>query len=185
MEDGEIVALFFQRSEQALAELDKKHGRLCRRLAYRILNDQRDAEECVNDAYLGVWNAIPPAKPEPFVPFLCKIVRNLSLKELDRRGAAKRNSSYDVAMEELEGCLAAPDTVEETLDAKELAREIEGFLDTLRREDRVIFLQRYWFAAPYGEIGRSLGLSEKGISVRLVRIRKKLKRYLQEKEILP
>ena len=80
MEDEEIMDLFFSRSEQAIRELDTKYGKICHKLSYNILNNRRDAEECVNDAYLGAWNAIPPARPDPLLAYLVKIVRNLSLK---------------------------------------------------------------------------------------------------------
>ena len=185
MEDREIIALLFQRSQQALGELDRKYGTLCRRLALRILNDRQDAEECVNDAYLAIWNAIPPASPESLSPYLCRVVRNLALKAYERRGAAKRGGGYTVAMEELEECLAGPETVEDALEGKELVRVIERFLDTLTEEDRRLFLGRYWFAASYGEIGRRMGLTEKAVSVRLVRIRRRLKDYLRKEEVLP
>jgi len=183
MEDGRILELFHQRSETAIEELDKKYGKLCRALSYGILGSREDAEECVNDAYLGMWNAIPPERPAPLRPYLCRIVRNLSLKARDRREAAKRASAYDVALQELEECLPAADTVEGKVAARELTAMVEGFLDTLKREDRVIFLRRYWFSDPYAEIARRTGLTEKNVSVRLTRLRRKLKDYLTEREV--
>ena len=131
MEDEKILELFFSRSEQAIDEVAKKYGKTCHNISYNILHSNLDAEECVNDAYLGAWNAIPPAKPNPLLTFLCKIVRNLSLKRYEFNTAIKRNSTYDVAMEELESCLASPDTIEKTLEAKELTRIIENFLDKM------------------------------------------------------
>ena len=113
MEDNNIIDLFFDRSEQAIRELDKKYGKVCHSLSYNILNSRQDAEECVNDAYLGTWNAIPPARPNPLLAFLCKIVRNLSLMRYHTNKAIKRGGSYTVALEELEDCLASPNTVEE------------------------------------------------------------------------
>ena len=88
--DEEIIALFFARSEQGIRELDLKYGRVCHRLSYNILGDAQDAEECVSDAYLGAWNAIPPAKPDPLLTYICKIVRNVSLKLQEKKRAAKR-----------------------------------------------------------------------------------------------
>lgn len=183
MDDQSIVQLFFERSERALAELDAKYGKLCHTLSRNILNSRQDAEECVNDAYLGVWNTVPPARPDPLRAYLCKIVRNVSLKLYHRKRAEKRNSAYDVAMQELEGCLPAPNTVEAELEAKELARVIEGFLDTLSGENRVIFLRRYWFSDPYADIAKRTGISEKSVSMRLVRIRKQMRQYLVEREV--
>lgn len=183
MDDQSIVQLFFERSERALAELDAKYGKLCHTLSRNILNSRQDAEECVNDAYLGVWNTVPPARPDPLRAYLCKIVRNVSLKLYHRKRAEKRNSAYDVAMQELEDCLPAPNTVEAELEAKELARVIEGFLDTLSGENRVIFLRRYWFSDPYADIAKRTGISEKSVSMRLVRIRKQMRQYLVEREV--
>lgn len=180
MEDEQIIELFFERSEQSIRELDIKYGRLCHKLSYSIVNNRQDAEECVNDAYLGAWNAIPPIKPNPLVSYICKIVRNLSLKSYYRSRAAKRGGNYAVAMEEIEACLAAPVTVESEIDAKELVQIIEKFLDALSVENRVIFMRRYWFADSCGDIAEQVGLTEKNISVRLTRIRRKLKIYLSE-----
>lgn len=183
MEDEKIIALFFERSEQGIRELDIKYGKICHRLSYNILNSRQDAEECVNDAYLGAWNAIPPVYPAPLRGYILKIVRNLSLKTYWRKDAGKRSSRCTVALEEIEDCIADMHTVEAEMEARELARIIEGFLDTLTAEDRVIFLRRYWFADSYGEIAALTGLSEKAISVRLTRLRGKLRRYLTEREV--
>lgn len=183
MEDEKIVELFFNRLEQAIAEVDIKYGRVCHRLSFNILNSQRDAEECVNDAYLGSWNAIPPAKPNPLQAYICKIVRNISLNLYYRKEAAKRNSVYDVAIQELEAYLSAPSTVETEIEARELARIIENFLDTLTVENRVIFMRRYWFYDSYKDIAERVGLTEKIVSVRLTRTRQKMKKYLIEREV--
>ena len=94
IQDGEIIKLFFERSEQAIRELETKYGNACLKLSYNILGNRQDAEECVNDAYLGVWNAIPPAKPDPLLSFVLKIVRNLSLKKYWKNRAIKRDSAY-------------------------------------------------------------------------------------------
>ena len=181
--DERIIELFFERSEQAICELDSKYGKLCHTLSYNIVNDRQDAEECVNDAYLGAWNAIPPAKPNPLQAYICRIVRNLSLKRYYRKEAAKRSSAYEVAMEELEPYLSAPDTVEAEIETKELAHIIECFLDSLNEENCVIFVRRYWFLDTYAEIAKRVGLSEKNVSVRLTRIRQQLKEYLMEREV--
>ena len=148
-----------------------------------IVNSRQDAEECVNDAYLGAWNAIPPAHPNPLLSYIVKIVRNISLKIYWRKEAAKRNSIYAIAMQEIEACIADQKTVEDEIEARELARIIEDFLDTLTLENRVIFMRRYWFADSYKDIAEFVGLSEKNISVRLTRIREKMKQYLIEREV--
>ena len=169
--------------EQGIRELDIKYGKVCHKLSYNIVNSRQDAEECVNDAYLGAWNAIPPAKPNPLLTYICKIVRNISLKIYYRKEAAKRNSTYTIAMEEIEACIADPNTVEAEVEARELARIIESFLDTLTVENRVIFMRRYWFSDSCKDIAEFVGLTEKNISVRLTRIRQKMKSYLAEREV--
>lgn len=184
MDDEKIIELFFNRSEQAIEEVDKKYGKTCHNISYNILHNKLDAEECVNDAYLGAWNAIPPARPNPLLTYLCKIVRNLSIKRYEFNTAIKRNSTYDVAMEELESCLSSPETVESEIALKELTHIIENFLDSLSTENRVIFLRRYWFSDTYSDIAARLGMTEKNVSVRLTRIREKLRNYLTEREVL-
>ena len=183
MDDEEIIGLFFERSEQAIQELDTKYGKTCHSLSYRILNDRQDAEECVNDAYFGAWNAIPPAHPDPLLAYIVKIVRNLSLKLYWKKEAAKRNSIFTVAMQEIDDCIADPKTVEGDVEAKELARIIENFLDTLSEKERVIFMRRYAYADPYADIARRVEISEKNVSVRLALIRRKMKQYLMEREV--
>ncbi len=184
MDDEKIIELFFARSEQAISELDEKYGRLCHQIARNILNDRLDAEECVNDAYLGTWNAIPPQRPNPLLAFVCKLVRNYSISRYRANMAMKRNSSYDLAMDEIEPYLTSPVSVEEHINAKELARIMEEFLDTLSQENRVIFVRRYWFSDSYAEIAKQTGFTEKNVSVRLTRSRKQLREYLIRKEVL-
>ena len=179
-DDEKIIDMFFERSEQGIRELDMKYGKICHNLSYNIVNNRQDAEECVNDAYLGAWNAIPPVRPNPLLAYIVKIVRNISLKIYWRKEAAKRSGHYKIALEEIEGCIADRKTVEDEIEARELARIIEGFLETLPLENRVIFMRRYWFVDSYKDIAGFTGLSEKNISVRLTRIREKMKQYLIE-----
>ena len=185
MDDSAIIDLFFARSEQAIRELDGKYGKICHSLSYNILHSRQDAEECVNDAYLGAWNAIPPARPNPLPAFVCRIVRNLSLTRYHADRTAKRGGgSCALALEELEDCLASPHTVEGELEKQELTRLIEDFLDTLSQENRVLLMRRYWFADSCGELARRTGLTEKNVSVRLTRLRKQLRRYFEERGVL-
>ena len=182
-DDEKIINLFFERDQQGILELDIKYGKICHNLSYNIVNNRQDAEECVNDAYLGAWNAIPPVRPNPLLSYIVKIVRNISLKIYWRKEAAKRSGHYKIALEEIEGYIADQKTVEDEIEARELARIIEEFLDTLTLENRVIFMRRYWFADSYKDIAEFVGLSEKNISVRLTRIREKMKQYLIEREV--
>ena len=183
IDDEKIIEMFFERSEQGIRELDIKYGKICHNLSYNIVNSRQDTEECVNDAYLGAWNAIPPVHPNPLLSYIVKIVRNISLKIYWRKEAAKRSGHYTIALEEIEGYISDPKTVEDEIEARELARIIEEFLNTLTLENRVIFMRRYWFADSYKDIAEFIGLSEKNISVRLTRIREKMKQYLIEREV--
>lgn len=183
IDDEKIIDLFFERSEQAIWELDIKYGKICYNLSYNIVNSRQDAEECVNDAYLGAWNAIPPAHPNPLLSYIVKIVRNISLKIYWRKEATKRSSNYTIAMEEIEACIADPETVEAEIEARELARIIESFLDTLTAKERVIFMRRYAYMDAYADIAERVGISEKNVSVRLTLIRQKMKQYLNEREV--
>lgn len=183
MEDTRIIELFFERDQQAIQELDTKYGKVCHKLSYNIVNNRYDAEECVNDAYLGAWNTIPPTKPQSLQAYICKIVRNISLKLLYRNEAAKRKSVCEVAMQEMEAYLPAQNMVEAEIEAKELAAIIDAFLDTLSVENRIIFMRRYAYFDTYAEIASRVGLSEKNVSVRLARIRRKMKKYLMERKV--
>ena len=184
MVDSEIIGLFFERSEQAISELANKHGPACRQVARNILNDDRDVEECVDDAYLGVWNAIPPHRPNPLLAFVCRIVRNLSVKRYHSNAAIRRNSNYDVALDELEACLAAPISVEDDVAANELTRHINAFLATLDKESRMIFVCRYWRADSVAEIAEQFHMTSNNVYVRLSRTRDKLKQHLMKEGFL-
>ncbi len=181
MSDEEIIGLFFERSEEALKELEKKYGKICMQTSYNILGNRSDAEECVNDSYLAAWNAIPPTRPNPLLAYVLRIVRNVSLNLYHKNHAQKRNNTYDLAVDELAEMLPAPNTVEGEVEMNELTLAIEGFLDSLETRNRVIFIRRYWFYDNYGQIAEQVGLSEKNVSVRLTRLRKQLKDYLQER----
>lgn len=184
IDDEKIIEMFFERSEQGIRELDNKYGKIIRKLSYNIVNNSQDAEECVNDSYLGAWNAIPPARPNPLLAYICRIVRNISLKHYYKKEAAKRSSRYTVAMEEIEGCLQSPSRVENEIEVGELTHIIEDFLDTLTPENRVIFMRRYWFSDSCRDIAEFVGLTEKNITVRLTRIRQKMKECLAERGVL-
>lgn len=180
MDDNEIIDLFYARSEQAIMELSKKYGAVCNKVARNILSNELDAEECVNDAYLGAWNTIPPQHPEALLPYICRIVRNLSIAKYHSNTAKKRNSFYDVALEELEECLASSSTVEMEISAKELSQILDRFLDRLPQENRLMFVRRYWYSDSISEIAKSFHISSNNVSVRLSRTREKLKKFLRK-----
>lgn len=183
MEDTQIIHLFYKRSEQAIAALEKKYGRLCCKIANNMLNSSQDVEECVNDAYYAVWNSIPPQNPAPLSAYICRIVRNLSVKKYHSNKAKKRNSTYDLVLEELEAYIPARNTIESEWESKELAKVIDGFLETLGKENRILFVKRYWFSESVADIAKELGMSEHTVSGRLYRIRIKMKKYLQKEGV--
>ena len=185
MDDDKIIDLFFERSEQAIVELSAKYGTLCRKVADRILNDPQDAEECVNEAYLGAWNTIPPQKPDKLASYVCRIVRNLALKRYHTNIAKKRNSMYDVALEEIADCIPDIFSVEDEVAAKEIAGMIDAFLGTLDRRDRIMFVRRYWHADSLEELAALFRKSRHYVSVRLSRIRKALAQHLKKEGITP
>ena len=183
MEDREIIQLFHARSEEAIRGLNDKYGPACQRLALNVLRDPLDAEECVNDAYMAVWKAVPPAAPSPLFAYLCRIVRNLSIECYRKKHAAKRDDSLTASWNELEDCLPSAHRVEDQVDARELTRLLDRFLEELPRQDRLIFMRRYWFLDSCRQISCLCGMSEKNVSVRLTRLRKKLRTYLLENEV--
>ena len=184
LKDHEIVGLFFSRSEQAITELNLKYGKTIKNVAWNILNNPQDVEECTNDTYLHVWNRIPPTKPDSLGAYVCRIARNVSLKRYQSNTAVKRNSYYDVALQELEDTIPALSTVESDLEAKELTRYLNRYLDKLAPDDRYMFLRRYWFGDSIGEIAQQLSSSPGSVSVRLFRMRQNLQQHLQKEGMI-
>jgi RNA polymerase sigma-70 factor (ECF subfamily) len=178
MDDRQIIDLFFARSEKAITELSDKYGRLCHQIANNILNNTQDAEECVNDAYLGAWNTIPPQKPNPLQTYICKIVRNISITRYHANTAQKRNSSYDVALDELENCLYTSDNPENLLQAKELTGLLNRYLSNLDVRSRVMFVRRYWYGDSINKIAESFGMRPNTVTVQLSRILGKMRKFL-------
>lgn len=179
MEDRKIIELFLMRSELAIQSLAAKYERLLHKISFQILHNDEDVAECINDTYLGVWNAIPPKEPNPLSAFVCKIARNVSLNKYRSNTAGKRNASMEVSLEELERSIPTP-SAEEEWSAKELGEQINRFLHTLDVKNRVLFVRRYWFADSVKEIAADLHMSENLVSVRLKRIRKQLQQYLEQ-----
>ena len=180
LEDSKIIELFFARAEQAIVELSEKYGTVCGRIARNILKNDLDAEECVNDTYLAAWNTIPPQKPNPLRTYIFRIVRNISIARYHANASVKRNSIYDVALDELESCLAAALTVEQEISAEELSLQIDRFLDTLDKENRVMFVRRYWYSDSISDIAEMFQITNHNVSVRLSRTRDKLKTHLKK-----
>ena len=184
LEDSRIIDLFFERSEQAIDELDSKYGKTVTATAANILSDRQDVEECRNDTYLAAWNSIPPQKPNPLVSYVCKIVRNLAIDRYHANKAEKRNGSFDLVIEEMEDCIPSEMNVETEYEAKELASAINRFLSNLSREDRFLFVRRYWYGDSVTDLAAMTDGNANRISVRLFRLREKLKNSLMKEGLL-
>lgn len=180
MNDASIVGLYWERSEKAIKETDIKYGKLCNRLANNILNSSCDAEECVNDSYLTVWNSIPDERPNNFSAFLCRIVKNLSFKKLEHITAQKRKPEMLVSLNELQECISSPSDTEASYDAAQLGKSISAFLNNQSETNRNIFVRRYWYYDSVKDIATDYGFKEKKISNILFETRKKLKQFLEQ-----
>lgn len=184
MEDQQIVELFWQRSEAAIAELEKKYSSRAMQFAGHMLDNQRDAEECVNDAMHALWERIPPERPVHLWAFFSRILRNICCDRVDHIHAAKRDSWYEVCLSELEDCLPAGQDIQSTLEARALQEAINAFLDGRSAKDRIIFVRRYYCFDTCAEIAKRLGLTRGAVNTRLSRLRKELKQHLEKEELL-
>lgn len=184
MEDSRIVELYWQRSEAALEETERKYGRWCFSIARNILLDDEDARECVNDTYLGAWNSMPPHRPEALRAYLGKIARRVSLNKLRGRHALRRGGgAAELSLEELEECVPSGRSIDEGVEAARLAEIINGFLETLPAEERRIFLRRYWYFDPISDIAARFGYGESKVKMKLKRTRDKLLECLREEDV--
>lgn len=184
MEDNKIIELFFERSEQAISELSSKYEKLAQMVCRNILKNQSDAEECVNDSLLSVWNTIPPERPNSLMTYFVRIARNKALDRYRYNSSQIRNSYYDSSIEELEPYLISSGKVMETCEAKLLADSINNFLSKQKKEDRIIFVGRYYYAYPTHRIAKSLNMKESTVYVRLHRICEKLRDYLRKENLI-
>ncbi len=141
-------------------------------------------EECVNDTWLGVWNSIPPLRPDPLGGYVCRVARNQAVSRLRANTAGKRNGRYDLVLDELAEAIPSDVDVEKAYDAKELTEAINCFLASRSREDRWLFVRRYFFADEVTELAKALKISRVSASVRLFRLRDKLRNYLQKEGLI-
>ena len=179
MDDGQIVDLYLRREESAIAYTADKYGTRLRNLALRIVDDTQTAEECENDTYWGAWNAIPPHEPRTYLyAFLARIARNTALNCCRNRNRLKRGGFVAELSSEMEHCIPAPDHTQCRIDEIELKEAINGFLGTLDREKRNVFLRRYWYCDSTASIAERYGISESKVKTMLCRMRNRLKQYL-------
>lgn len=183
MEDAKIIDMYWERDEWAIRETDAAYGRKLHVLSHKIVQSHEDAQECVSDTYMKAWNVIPPQRPNYFYAFLAKICRNFALGKLDWNNAAKRNADIVALTEEMELCI--PDRrQEEKMEAQELGRLLNRFLEGETKESRMIFMRRYWYTDSIDEIAVRYGISRSKVKTRLHRTRAKLHTFLQKEGIM-
>ena len=182
MDDNGIIQLYWDRNDQAISATSEKYGLYCKTIAKNILNNEEDAEECVNDTYLNAWNSMPTHWPEQLATFLGKITRNLSFNKYKRNHAEKRGGGeIALVLDELNDCVSDRDDIEQIIDRQELAKAINTFVRSLSLEKRNIFVQRYWYADSVLKIAADYGMLQGTVSKTLERTRKQLKAYLAER----
>ena len=180
MDDNLIIDLYWKRSEAAISETDRKYGPYCRSIAYGILQNHEDSEECVSDTWLRAWEAMPPQRPNRLSAFLGKITRNLALDRFDYHHAAKRSAAFDQLLSELNECI--PDRRDDYAQL-ELTQLLNHFLRSLPREHRNLFLRRYWYCESIENLAKRYTMSQSAVKSNLFRTRNKLKAYLEKEGV--
>ena len=185
MEDRNIVELYWQRDQQAIAHTQTKYGPYLTKVAMNILCDPEDSAESVNDTYLAAWNAMPPHRPQVLCPFLSKLTRRISISLLRKRQSMKRGGdAYEASLEELRECLPGDNTTELICEGKALEEAIARFLRSVSEQARNVFIGRYFYMDPVKEVARYCGISESNAKVLLHRTRAALGEYLQKEGFL-
>ena len=185
IEDKRILLMLNNRDEQALTATAAKYGALCRSVALDILGNEQDAEECINDALLAIWNAIPPAQPENYRAYLLKILRNIALdrykaKQRDKRGSGQ----YADALDELAEILPGTQNTEDTVEQREMLEAVSRFLETLPKTQSDLFVRRYWRFSSFEDLAHDYGMTVNHVRVTLTRLRKRLQKYLRKEGLL-
>lgn len=182
MDDNGIIQLYWDRNDHAISVTSEKYGHYCKSIAKNILNNNEDAEECVNDTYMNAWNSMPPHWPKQLSTFLGKITRNLSFNKYKHNHAEKRGGGeITLVLDELTDCVSDIEDVEQIIDHQKLAKAINTFVRNLSPEKRNIFVQRYWYADSISKIATDYGMLQGTVSKTLERTRKQLKAYLTER----
>ena len=181
--DKKIIALYQARDEQAVEMTDRHYGSFSRTLSYRILHSHEDAEECVNDSYMRLWETIPPTVPESLKAYLGRIVRNVSLTLFRKKKAEKRDEDATVLLSELEDCIPADNNVEQALEHTLLVQLLEKWLKDEKEMNRKLFVLRYWYGESLGELAEHFHLAESKVADRLYRMRSRLKKYLEREGV--
>ena len=177
MDDLNIIELYFARDEEAIKQTDIKYGKLCHSVAYNILNNSGDSEECVNDTYMEVWNAIPPTRPSNFMAFVCKITRNLSLKRLESMSRQKRSQAILISLDDLAEVLS-DESIADGVSDEDIGKLISDFLRNEKSEIRDVFIRKYYFFDSIGDIAKRYDFTESKVKNMLHHTRTKLKDFL-------
>ena len=184
LSDEAIIALFFERDENAIKETERKYNGYLFAIANNILFSAEDSEECVNDTYLSAWNTIPPTRPTRFSAFLAKITRNLAFDKYDALNRKKRIPRNEMlSFDELEGFVSDGGTPESELEAKQIGEAINSYLKSTSDKKLFIFVSRYFFAMPIADIAKKLSCSEATVNKRIAEIKKELRKHLESEGI--
>ncbi len=184
MDDNQIVGLYWQRSEDAIPETERKYGAFCLSLARNLSDTREDAEECVNDTYYEAWTSMPEQKPENLRAWLGRVVRNIAVDRFRRNRAQKRDGRLDVLLSELDECVPTPDDTQRTVELNELSALIDGWLRTLSEEDRTLFLRRYWNGEQLAALAAERNAAPGSLAQRMHRLRAGLKTKLEQEGIV-
>ena len=182
MEDAKIIELYNLRSELAVAETERKFGKMLFSIAMNILSNREDSEETVNDTYGKAWNNIPPEKPNLLGAWLGKITRNLSISRF-RKNKAQKRSGIEIMLSELEECIPSAENTESESENSEITFAINRWLETIGKEERIYFIRRYWYGDSVAELSARTNIPAKKLSSRLFRLRKSLKEFLEKEGI--
>ena len=183
MQDVQIIELYWIRDERAITESDRSYGAYCRKIAMNILCSHEDAEECVNDTWHRTWDSIPPQRPNSLAAFFGRIVRNLSISRFRANHAQKRFDGITILLSELDDCVPVDDSVTQEFEGKMLSETIDRWLAQLPKDDRVLFVRRYWFYDAINALAREYGCTQNQMAQRMMRLRKGLKSALEQEGI--
>ena len=181
LQDEEILKLYWNRSESAIRESENKYGSYCHKIAYNILFNEEDSEECVNDTWMRAWEAIPPTRPSILRAYFAKITRNLSLNRYAREHAEKRGGGQiPLALDELRECISDGESIHRQVEQRVLTELLNRFLNELKPEQRRIFVRRYWYLDSIADIAHMYGMSESKVKKVLSRTRIRLALRLEQ-----
>lgn len=178
MDDQSIVELYLQRDENAIKESRNKYEAYCYRIAMNILSVAEDVEECINDTWISVWNRIPPVIPKSLKAFLGKLVRDISLSRYRAVHAKKRYNGMELILDELAECIPSEQDIQKSLEQKELSETVNGWLDSLPQEDRVLFVKRYYYGETVKQLSEMQSCTENQMAQKMMKLRNKLKAHL-------